>query len=90
MRRMVLSLSAIYIVMTVLLLAMTPWRELGVGESPFVRVLARLGIPGAAGVMNFVVLTAALSSANANTLRHCADAVFARRAAATRRKPSDA
>jgi len=66
MRRMVLSLSAIYIVMTLLLLAMTPWRELGVGESPFVRVLSTLGIPGAAGVMNFVVLSAALSSANAN------------------------
>ena len=29
-------------------------------------VLATLGIPGAAGVMNFVVLSAALSSANAN------------------------
>ena len=66
MRRMVFSLSAIYIVMTLLLLAMTPWRELGVGESPFVRVLSTLGIPGAAGLMNFVVLSAALSSANAN------------------------
>jgi L-asparagine transporter-like permease len=66
MRQMVLSLSAIYIVMTLLLLAMTPWRELGVGESPFVRGLSTIGIPGAAGVMNFVVLSAALSSANAN------------------------
>jgi amino acid transporter, AAT family len=66
MRRMVLGLSAIYIVTTTLLLALTPWRELGAGESPFVRVLGRVGIPGAAGVMNFVVLTAALSSANAN------------------------
>jgi amino acid transporter, AAT family len=66
MRRMVLGLSAIYIVTTTLLLALTPWTELGVGESPFVRVLGRVGVPGAAGVMNFVVLTAALSSANAN------------------------
>jgi L-asparagine transporter-like permease len=66
MRRMVLGLSAIYIVTTTLLLALTPWTELGAGESPFVRVLGRVGIPGAAGVMNFVVLTAALSSANAN------------------------
>jgi AAT family amino acid transporter len=66
MRRMVFGLSAIYIVTTTLLLALTPWTALGIGESPFVSVLARLGIPGAAGVMNFVVLTAALSSANAN------------------------
>jgi L-asparagine transporter-like permease len=66
MRRMVLGLSAIYIVTITLLVALTPWNTLGVGESPFVRVLGGLGIPGAAGLMNFVVLSAALSSANAN------------------------
>lgn len=66
MRRMVLGLSAIYVVTITLLVALTPWNELGVGESPFVRVLGTLGIPGAAGVMNFVVLSAALSSSNAN------------------------
>jgi L-asparagine transporter-like permease len=66
MRRLVFGLSAIYIVTITLLTAVTPWRQLGVGESPFVRALAGLGIPAAAGVMNFVVLSAALSSANAN------------------------
>ena len=66
MRRMVFGLSAIYIVTVTLLMALTPWNQLGVGESPFVRVLAGLGIPGAAGLMNFVVLSAALSSSNAN------------------------
>ncbi len=66
MRRMVLGLSAIYIVTVSLLVALTPWTDLGVGESPFVRVLAGLGLPGAAGLMNFVVLSAALSSSNAN------------------------
>ncbi|HSR95831.1 MAG TPA: amino acid permease [Kofleriaceae bacterium] len=66
MRRMVFGLSAIYIVATALLTALTPWQQLGVGESPFVSVLVKVGIPAAAGVMNFVVLTAALSSANAN------------------------
>jgi AAT family amino acid transporter len=66
MRRMVIGLSTIYIVTIALLLALTPWTQLGIGESPFVSVLRRLGIPGAAEVMNFVVLTAALSSANAN------------------------
>ena len=66
MRRMVLGLSAIYILTIALLTALTPWNRLGVGESPFVSVLAGLGIPGAAGLMNFVVLSAALSSSNAN------------------------
>lgn len=66
MRRMVLGLSAIYIVTITLLIALKPWSSLGVGESPFVSVLAGLGIPGAAGLMNFVVLSAALSSSNAN------------------------
>jgi amino acid transporter, AAT family len=66
MRRMVFGLSAIYIVTITLLVALTPWNQLGAGESPFVSVLRRLGIPGAAGLMNFVVLSAALSSSNAN------------------------
>lgn len=66
MRRMVFGLSAIYIVTIVLLVALTPWNRLGVGESPFVLVMQGFGVPGAAGVMNFVVLSAALSSANAN------------------------
>ena len=43
-----------------------PWSEVGLGESPFVRVFEAVGIPAAAGVMNFVVLTAALSSVNCN------------------------
>jgi AAT family amino acid transporter len=66
MRRMVIGLSVIYIVTVTLLVALTPWNQLGIGESPFVSVLRRLAIPGAAGVMNGVVLLAALSSANAN------------------------
>ena len=66
MRRMVFGLSAIYILTIALLSALSPWNQLGVGESPFVRVMAGLGIPFAAGAMNFVVLSAALSSSNAN------------------------
>jgi L-asparagine transporter-like permease len=66
MRRMVLGLSTIYLVTLTLLNALTPWDQLGSGESPFVSVLAGLGIPAAAGIMNFVVLSAALSNCNAN------------------------
>src|SRR3984893_13311371 len=43
-----------------------PGKDVGLGESPFVRVFEIVGIPAAAGVMNFVVLTAALSSVNCN------------------------
>ena len=64
--RLVLGLSLIYIVTTALLVRLVPWQELGAGESPFVRVLTQIGLPAAAGLMNVVVLTAALSSANAN------------------------
>jgi L-asparagine transporter-like permease len=67
MRRMILGLASIYILMIVLLVGITPWREsANITDSPFVGVLTRIGIPGAASVMNFVVLSAALSAANAN------------------------
>jgi L-asparagine transporter-like permease len=65
-RRMVLLLSVMYLVTVALLLALVPWQRVGVGESPFVTVLNAVGIPAAASVMNLVVLSAALSSANAN------------------------
>lgn len=49
-----------------IVVGVVPWRQVGLGESPFVRVFETVGIPAAAGVMNFVVLTAALSSMNCN------------------------
>jgi len=49
-----------------IVVAVVPWNQVGLGESPFVRVFETVGIPFAAGVMNFVVLTAALSSVNCN------------------------
>lgn len=56
---------AIFYVGSVLLLTMLlPSSMYKAGTSPFVTVLDKLGIPGAAGVMNIVVLTAALSSVN--------------------------
>jgi L-asparagine permease len=56
---------AIFYCGSVLLLVMVlPWTEYGPDQSPFVTVFARLGVPGAASLMNVVVLTAALSSTN--------------------------
>jgi L-asparagine transporter-like permease len=42
-----------------------PWNHAGVTESPFVTVFRSVKVPGAPHIMNFVVLTAALSGANA-------------------------
>lgn len=56
---------AIFYVGSVFLLCVClPWTFYSGEESPFVTVLSHLGIPGTANVMNFVVITAALSSAN--------------------------
>ncbi|UKD55332.1 amino acid permease [Amycolatopsis sp. FU40] len=56
---------ALFYVGSVVLLAMLlPWDAYSAGQSPFVTVLAKLGVPGADSIMNLVVLTAALSSLN--------------------------
>ena len=47
-----------------ILSALLPASEAGVLESPFVSVLERIGVPYAADIMNFVILTAILSAAN--------------------------
>ncbi len=56
---------AIFYVGSILLLVLVlPWTMYRPGESPFVTVFAKLGVPAAGGMMNLVVLTAALSSCN--------------------------
>ena len=69
MRAMVLRLILFYILALAVMLAIVPWTDVAtevVRESPFVTALTQIGIPGAASIMNFVVLTAALSSMNTN------------------------
>ncbi|GBQ01883.1 amino acid permease [Streptomyces spongiicola] len=53
-----------YVGSVVLLSLLLPYTAYTGDQSPFVTVLNKLGIPGAASVMNLVVLTAALSSLN--------------------------
>ncbi|MFD4867529.1 amino acid permease [Streptomyces sp. NPDC058412] len=53
-----------YVGSVVLLSLLLPHTAYSADQSPFVTVFTRLGVPGAAGVMNLVVLTAALSSLN--------------------------
>jgi AAT family amino acid transporter len=71
MRMMVLRLILFYVLAISVMLMMSPWRQLaegagGVTGSPFVRAFTAIGIPSAAGAMNLVVISAAISSANAN------------------------
>src|SRR5581483_7349020 len=44
--------------------AVVPWPEIVSGESPFAAALTRTHIPGAATIMNLIVLTAVLSCLN--------------------------
>jgi L-asparagine transporter-like permease len=66
MRWTLARLGIFYIGGLAVVVGVVPWKQVGLGESPFVRVFEAAGIPAAAGVMNFVVLTAALSSVNCN------------------------
>jgi amino acid transporter, AAT family len=59
------TLTLVYVAAMVVLLGVMPWNHAGVGESPFVTTFRIVKIPHASAVMNFVVLTAALSGANA-------------------------
>jgi Gamma-aminobutyrate permease and related permeases len=46
------------------IMSVYPWNKITTTASPFVQVFSGIGITGAAGILNFVVLTAALSATN--------------------------
>lgn len=69
MKTMVFRLIAFYFLAVGIMIAVVPWINAGAKEihqSPFVQVFDHMGIAYAAGIMNFVVMTAALSSMNTN------------------------
>jgi L-asparagine transporter-like permease len=70
LRTMAIRLFLFYVLALGVLAAVIPWTETGgsvsVAQSPFVRVLGLSGIPYAAGIMNFVIISAALSGMNTN------------------------
>lgn len=53
-----------YVLSLVVIMAVTPWREVVPDKSPFVELFVLAGIPAAAALINFVVMTSATSSAN--------------------------
>ena len=58
-RILIFYVGAIFVIVTIY-----PWNKLDSIGSPFVTTFAKVGITAAASVINFVVLTAALSGAN--------------------------
>jgi len=67
LRTMAARLVLFYGLAIGIMVTIIPWTNVGaaiVTQSPFVRIFADAGVRQAAGVMNFVVITAALSSMN--------------------------
>lgn len=58
-RILIFYVGAIFVITT-----LYPWNEIGTTGSPFVLTFAKIGITAAAGIINFVILTAALSGCN--------------------------
>ncbi|WP_440467762.1 amino acid permease [Pseudomonas sp. YH-1] len=63
-RNVVFRVLIFYVLAIVVLSCIVPWKQAGLMESPFVQVFDRVGIPYAADLMNFVILTAILSVGN--------------------------
>jgi D-serine/D-alanine/glycine transporter len=53
-----------YIGALIVIMSIYPWNAIRPAESPFVQVFVAIGIAGAAGIVNFVVLTSAASACN--------------------------
>jgi L-asparagine transporter-like permease len=70
LRSMAARLTLFYVGAIVVLLSIVPWNQIQPGSdvraSPFVKVFQVIGVPAAAHLVNFVVITAAASSMNCN------------------------
>ncbi|WJM85249.1 D-serine/D-alanine/glycine transporter [Dickeya chrysanthemi] len=53
-----------YVFALMMIMSVTPWSHIAADRSPFVEMFVLVGLPAAASVINFVVLTSAASSAN--------------------------
>ena len=55
-----------YVMTLAVIMSIFPWNQIGVSESPFVRIFESLGIKSAANILNVVVITAAISAINSD------------------------
>ena len=63
-RTTVIRLMLFFVGTVFILAALIPMDQAGIVKSPFVLVFERIGVPYAADIFNFVILTAILSAAN--------------------------
>lgn len=61
-----ISVMVLYCFSILFIVLMMPWNSVSTSTSPFVAMLERIGIPYGSGVLNFIVLTAALSGLNSS------------------------
>ncbi|GAA3147622.1 amino acid permease [Streptomyces echinatus] len=57
-------IAVFYVGALIMILSVVPWTSFQPGVSPFVAAFEKMGLAAGAGIVNFVVLTAALSSCN--------------------------
>ncbi|MEU0052886.1 amino acid permease [Streptomyces sp. NPDC006184] len=57
-------IAVFYVGALIMILSVVPWTAFHPGVSPFVAAFQKMGLAAGAGIVNFVVLTAALSSCN--------------------------
>lgn len=62
----IIRILIFYVGALVAIMSIQPWTNYSASESPFVQVFSGIGITAAAGIINFVVLTAAASSLNSS------------------------
>ncbi|GAB2937961.1 D-serine/D-alanine/glycine transporter [Hafnia psychrotolerans] len=59
-----LRIIMFYVFSLIIIMSVTPWNSVVPDKSPFVELFVIAGLPAAASIINFVVLTSAASSAN--------------------------
>lgn len=59
-----IRIGLFYVGSMIVIMSIYPWKEINANQSPFVQIFAGLGIHFAADLVNFVVLTSAMSAAN--------------------------
>lgn len=75
MRSTVIRLLIFFVGAIAVIAATVPYDQVGLDESPFVTVFSSVGIPFAADIMNFVIITALLSAGNSG-LFSCARMLY--------------
>ena len=74
-RTVALRITIFYLLAILLLVAIVPWQDVRSGHSPFVAAMGAIGVPGAAVLMQAIILVAVLSCLNSG-LYVCSRTLF--------------